>query len=831
MDRPRHHEPRPEPASNNNLSGRGGRIRHSPAIKAAQVELLYQQAPASLFATVVNALLLAFGLWNSLSTLAVALWVAAVIGLSGARYQLLRQYLACDRSPLDTLRWQRRFVAGVALNGLLWGIAGVAFFLPESHPHQALLAFVLAGMSAGAVATLSPLRGASHIFLLPALAPYTLRLLGDGDAIHSLMGAMVILFILMMWVISGRLHANVAESLSLRFENLDLLEDQRRARDRQDVAHRKLAAVIEAKVRAQQALREAYTDLERRVAERTQELAKFSERLAMEKERFRTTLASIGDGVITADEDDRVTYLNPAAEQFTGWGNSEAVGVPLTRVFRVACEPIPSKELEADRTWTIDPADGRSSGNLVLSDRYGNERNIHHTAAPICNRLSQTVGTVLTFRDISEERKLAHRLSYQATHDPLTGLVNRREFERRLDRVLSSSRHGSPHALIFMDLDQFKIVNDTCGHIAGDELLRQISVLMRTRIRTRDTFARLGGDEFGVLLEHCPRAEAISVAHTLRELVQDFRFGWQDKSFIIGVSIGLVDLADVSESSASILRAADSACYAAKDRGRNRVYVYQPDDHAVARRLVETQWMPRIQQALNEGRMRLYLQPIVPIGRGRPRHQFGEILVRLVDEQGRVVLPGAFLPAAERYGQMNAIDRWVVSETFNALKTLGAAQRQRVLAINLSGQSLSNEDFLDFVIDRIRSSQIITASLCFEITETAAISDLRSALTFITNLRELGCRFSLDDFGSGLSSFGYLKTLPIDYLKIDGRFVKEIVTDRVDAAMVEAIQRLANVMGLETIAEWVENADTLAKLTAMHIDYAQGFHVAPPRPM
>ncbi len=382
-----------------------------------------------------------------------------------------------------------------------------------------------------------------------------------------------------------------------------------------------------------------------------------------------------------------------------------------------------------------------------------------------------------------------------------------------------------------MDLDQFKVVNDTCGHTAGDELLRQISAMMRTRIRTRDTFARLGGDEFGVLLEHCPRAEAIRIAHALRELVQDFRFGWQDKSFVIGVSIGLVDISDVWENSASVLRAADSACYIAKDRGRNRVYLYKPDDQAAARRFAETRWMPRIQQALNEGRMRLYWQPIVPIGRSKSGRQLGEILVRLVDEQGRVVLPGAFLPAAERYGQMNAIDRWVIAEAFSVLKTLGAAQRPSVLSINLSGQSLSNEDFLDFVIDRIRSSQIITASLCFEITETAAISDLRSALTFITNLKELGCRFSLDDFGSGLSSFGYLKTLPVDYLKIDGRFVKEIVNDRVDAAMVEAIQHLGHVMGLETIAEWVENADTLAMLAAINVDYAQGFHVAPPRPM
>lgn len=816
---------------NASTTERNVKNRYAQAIEAGQIDLLYQQAPSSLYATVVNALLMALGLWNLVSRTEISLWVLAVIGLSFGRYRLLLHYRAADRSPWDVSSWKRRFLAGVALNGVLWGGASIYFFVAESFAHQTLIAFVLAGMSAGAVATLSPVRGASLAFLFPALVPYTIRVLIQGGEVHAIMGAMVVLFVTMLGIISSRLHATVIESLCLRFENLDLVEDLRQARDRQEVAHRALAAEIDAKQQAQSALQESYHELEDRVARRTHELAQFSDRLAMEKELFRITLASIGDGVITADVDGKVTYLNPAAEHLTGWRNGEAEGTPLSTIFQGVQEKAQCTEGDAEETWSI-PCEGtRTHGHLVFTDRRGKERDLHHTAAPICDRQGRAVGTVLTFRDISAERKLTHQLSYQATHDALTGLVNRREFELRLDRVLHSSGNRDPHALIFMDLDQFKVVNDTCGHVAGDELLRQISVLMRTRIRARDTFARLGGDEFGVLLEHCPREEAIGVAHALRELAQGFRFGWQDKSFVIGVSIGLVDITDTWENSASVLRAADSACYMAKDRGRNRVYVYEPDDHAVARRFGEMQWMPRIQQALAEGRMRLYLQPIVPTHPAAERPELAEVLVRLLDKRGRVVLPGAFLPAAERYGQMSAIDRWVVGETFNTMKTRGSGLQSMVLSVNLSGQSLSDEDFLDFVVDRVRSSQIAPSSLCFEITETAAISDLASALTFITNVKELGCRFSLDDFGSGLSSFGYLKSLPVDYLKIDGRFVKEIVNDRVDETMVEAIQRLGHVMGLETIAEWVENADTLKKLTAMNVDYAQGFHVAPPRPI
>ncbi len=557
--------------------------RYAARIWSGQVELLYRQLPAALLAAVIIAILLVAGLWTLIAKWELILWLVSTLALSLVRYSWSRKFLASHPTTSDTPLWARRFVIGVVLHGSIWGIAGVCFFVPHSQVHQTLLAFALAGLSAGSVSTLSPLRGAYPAFLLPALLPYAVRVVVDGNTAHLIMGAMALLFVLMMWVISGGLRATVTDSLSLRFANLDLIADLTRERDRQDITHRELAAEVEAKHEAQRALQRSNEELEHRVKERTQELALFSERLATEKELFRIILASISDGVITVDSNQQITYLNPAAEAHTGWTNNEAEGAPLAQVFRVTDESTQGDD--------ADSAAGRMSGQnaaqlerrLVLTGRNGREQHIDHSKAPIRNARGNAVGTVLTFRDVSAERELERHLSHEATHDSLTGLVNRREFERRLARALQSAQPSDPHALIYIDLDHFKLVNDTCGHAAGDELLKQISALLRLRIRARDTFARLGGDEFGVLLEHCPPTEALQIAQTLRELAQGFRFEWQGRSLAVTISIGVVSISD-GESSTSILNAADSACYAAKNLGRNRVCVYEPDDRDPTRR-------------------------------------------------------------------------------------------------------------------------------------------------------------------------------------------------------------------------------------------------------
>jgi diguanylate cyclase (GGDEF)-like protein/PAS domain S-box-containing protein len=438
-----------------------------------------------------------------------------------------------------------------------------------------------------------------------------------------------------------------------------------------------------------------------------------------------------------------------------------------------------------------------------------------------------------TVVDISERKRAEEALSFQATHDPLTGLINRSDFEQRLTRVLETARMSrDEHALCYLDLDQFKVINDTCGHMAGDELLRQLGQSLSVFVRKRDTLARLGGDEFGVLMEHCTLEQAHRVADELRKTVEEFRFVWEKQVFHIGVSIGLVPISETSESVAGLLSAADSACYAAKDEGRNRVHIYHTDDTELARRQGEMQWVARINQALEEDRFELWSQPIVATQGGPDRGEHFELLLRLIDEQGDIIPPGAFLPAAERYGISTKLDRWVVGAAFSWFaRNSKLLERLHLCCINLSGTSLADEEFLAFVQGQLEHFQIPPQKICFEVTETAAISNLSRAMIFMGTLQQQGCRFALDDFGSGLSSFAYLKTLPVDFLKIDGTFVRDIMDDEVDLALVRSITDVGKVMGKKMIAEFVENEAILQKLREMGVNYAQGYGVGYPTPI
>ena len=427
------------------------------------------------------------------------------------------------------------------------------------------------------------------------------------------------------------------------------------------------------------------------------------------------------------------------------------------------------------------------------------------------------------------------RLSYQAAHDTLTCLPNRREFELRVERALVGAREQhQTHTLCYLDLDQFKVVNDTSGHVAGDELLRQLAVLLQGKLRDRDTLARLGGDEFGVLLENCSLEQAQPIAEELRQMVKEFRFVWHDKPFVIGVSIGLVAITHESENLSALFSCADAACYAAKDRGRNRVHVYVEEDIELARRHGEMEWVGRITRAMEENRLRLYVQPIMPLFPSDSADVHYEMLLRMLDDDGQVILPMAFIPAAERYNLMTSIDRWVISAAFSIFHQLFSAVTggvKTICTVNLSGHTLCDEHFLDFVERQFILNQVPYASICFEITETAAITNLTEAIEFIRALKAKGCKFSLDDFGSGLSSFTYLKNLPVDYLKIDGAFVKDMETDPMDRAMVESINHIGHVMGLKTIAEFVESEQIMEHLKAIKVDYVQGDWIKSPQPL
>jgi diguanylate cyclase (GGDEF)-like protein len=441
-----------------------------------------------------------------------------------------------------------------------------------------------------------------------------------------------------------------------------------------------------------------------------------------------------------------------------------------------------------------------------------------------------------TMQDQMQEKidQATARLVYQASHDALTGLINRREFEQRLERtLLSAQQQGREHALCYMDLDQFKVINDSCGHAAGDELLRQLALLLKGNLRERDTLARLGGDEFALLLENCSIADALEVADTFRAEVQRFRFKWGDRIFAVGMSVGMVAITRDSGTAASLMSAADAACYVAKDRGRNQIHLYESRDSDLVRHRGEMQWVTRIQRALEENRLRLSWQEIRRTDGAEEPTRHVELLLRMVDEDGSEILPMAFIPAAERYSIMPALDTWVIEETLRACTRYLEAKRELrcLFAINLSGASLKDPAFRAMLLARLEENPALGPHLCFEITETAAIGNLMVVNGFIDAMRGFGCSFALDDFGSGLSSFTYLKNLKVDYLKIDGAFVRDIASNPIDRSMVEAIHRIGHQMGLKTVAEYVETDQTLALLRQIGVDYAQGSGVHRPEPL
>ncbi len=447
-------------------------------------------------------------------------------------------------------------------------------------------------------------------------------------------------------------------------------------------------------------------------------------------------------------------------------------------------------------------------------------------------RLLPAIERELTEAEVRHARRMAEsELRYHAYHDGLTGLLNRREFERSLEEALADARrHGHTHVLCYLDLDQFKLVNDTCGHVAGDEMLKQLGALLQTQVRGTDTLARLGGDEFGLLLERCPPDQAVQVLDKVREAVDDFRFVWDERTFDIGISIGMVQITADVQSITELLSAADVACYTAKEMGRNRTHMYEPGDKELARRRSEMQWVSRVTSAVDEDRLVLHKQPILDLAAGDQAPHRHEVLVRMVDEDGRITLPGAFIPAAERYKLMPTVDRWVLTTLFERYHDL-LNQPGHITFVNISGGTISDDGFLPLVRGLLERHGVEPAALCFEITETAAIANLGKAVPVFQALKAVGCSFALDDFGSGLSSFTYLKNLPVDFIKIDGEFVRDMVDDAIDRAMVEAINKIGHVMGLRTIAESVEDQQTLESLRALGIDYAQGYWIGHPHPI
>lgn len=562
-------------------------------------------------------------------------------------------------------------------------------------------------------------------------------------------------------------------------------------------------------------------------------LRRATEALFEQRQRAEVTLHSIGDAVITADAQGLIVFMNPMAQTLSGWTLDRARNRPLSELLQtvdaITAQPVSSAmplALAENRIVSI----GREI-DLVRPD--GSRIAIDERAAPIHDAEGRVTGGVLILRDISATRSQARQRSWEAAHDSLTGLPNRREFERLVEVAAESVREqGRQHVVCFMDLDQFKVVNDTCGHGAGDDLLKRVAEVLKARIRESDTLARLGGDEFGLLLEGCSLDRAELIVADLLAAVRDFRFHWDGKVFSVGISIGVAMVegdGDVNEN----LGAADTACYWAKDQGRNRACVYRHGDGDLEARRGQVGWIARINAALAEDRFVLHQQPYLPLASPAAEGSHLEVLLRMLDEHGRLIQPGSFLPAAERYNLMPFIDRWVVRQVFAHHRAL-AAQRgggPLTCAINLSATTINSEGFLDFVGQQARQWALPAGSICFEITESSAINNLRNAIEFMRQCKGLGILFALDDFGIGMSSFGYLKDLPVDYLKIDGSFVKNLVHNDIDRAMTEAINRIGHIMGIRTVAEYAENQAIIDELRRMGVDFAQGYGVGRPVPM
>ncbi|KPJ90087.1 MAG: hypothetical protein AMJ53_14925 [Gammaproteobacteria bacterium SG8_11] len=552
-----------------------------------------------------------------------------------------------------------------------------------------------------------------------------------------------------------------------------------------------------------------------------------------EKERAQITLSSIADGVVVTDQHGVVTSINPKAEVLTGWRIEDARGQPVSQVLSITDEGthLPISGIIDKCLHKSQPVE--LAGTTVLNRRNGESNAVEFSIAPMRDRSGKSNGAVIVIHDVSEARKMAEEMQFLATHDTLTGLVNRGEFERRLNEAIQSAESSDiQYALCYLDLDRFKVVNDTAGHVAGDELLIQLTALLKSKVRNSDTLARLGGDEFGVLLHSCPLEKASEIAETIRRLVKEFRFVWEGKSFEIGASIGVIAITAQSGELKEILSAVDTACYLAKEQGRNRIHIFRPGDEEIARRHGEMELTHRIRRAIKEDRFTLWQQPLQPLNETLQHIKACEIFVRMLDDQDQIVYPSVFIPAAERYQLMPEVDRWVIKAMFNAIQEGRLLNdTQSYCFINLSGQSLGDHDLLQLIIDHLNTVSVAPERICFEITETAAIANLAHAINFVTVLESRGCCFALDDFGSGLSSFAYLKNLAVDFIKIDGHFIRDMVHNPVDRTMVEAISKIGHVMGIQTIGEFVEDTATRDALKLAGVDYAQGNGIAKPKPL
>jgi diguanylate cyclase (GGDEF)-like protein/PAS domain S-box-containing protein len=753
-------------------------------VRLEQVALLYHNSNIGFVMSIAVGALMVVTLRGQVSIDRLMLWYGLLLLVTLARYSLTQHYQDCHPDQRRSRDWENLFLLGAGAAGFIWGLSIIMLFPVQSVAYQFFIALVLAGMVGGSIAVFSARKMVYMAFAFTVLIPAILRFLYEGDAIHTMLAFMAIVYLIGLTITAANTEQMIRIALALRFDNQELTEQ---------IAQRK---------RSEAALRES-------------------------EERFKDFTGSAVDFFWELDAQLCFTDVSERFHEITGLSHPQVIGRTfkqiLTRHCR-GCEGLVEIIRRVEAKSEID--------DLELNWRISetNRHSLLFSGKPIFDKSGVFKGYRGVGRDVTNERQITQLMHHQAKHDALTGLVNRREFMRRLENALvHSKRDGTPCILCYLDLDQFKIVNDTVGHTAGDELLKELSGLLYGRLRTRDTLARLGGDEFALLLENCHLDDGIRVAETLLAVLAGFRFNWESREFQIGASIGIVPITAETDTALQVLSQADLACYTAKDLGRNRIHVYHDGDVELGRLESQMALVSNLQTALKQDRFQLYQQPICALADGRIEHY--ELLVRLQEVPDKILLPRSFIPAAERYGMMKEIDRWVIQHALSVYAERYGESSDIAFSINLSGNSLNDDSLLPWIHAQLRHYQVPPARICFEVTETAAIRNLNQAKQLIEELKASGCRFALDDFGSGLSSFAYIKYLPVDYLKIDGSFVADLEQDPTANAMISAINEMGHVLGMKTVAEHVENADTLEKMREIGVDYVQGYALGEPTPL
>ncbi len=712
-----------------------------------------------------------------------ALWFGLLLAVNGVRLLLIRQGLSrrSDSPPPAGELLPVHMTSLLA--GACWGALGLLLDPAWPVGYQAFVFFVLAGISSGALVTHAVLAREFATFVCPVLIPPALALLLTGSHAYQVMGGV------MLFYLAGLLY------LARHYTRLQLAQFR---------AMRDKAAFIE-------------------------HLRKVNASLQQKEDLLRGAFDSAPIGMALVGLDGRIMRVNQAMCDLSGYQMEDFIGQSAFRFTH-------PDDIDLSKKYMEDVARGKRTAYSIDKRYLGKEGEViwaRLTASMVRGQDGRPQYIIAQVENVTDRHKLSERLRHQSRHDELTGLVNRSEFDRRINRLVEiASLDGSEHVLCYMDLDQFKVVNDTCGHAAGDELLRHLGQLLQSHVRKEDTLARLGGDEFGILMTNCLPEQARRRAEALRDAIREFRYQCQGHTFRLGCTIALVPITADSGSAGELLIQADTTCYSAKEIGPNRIQIYLPGDSSLEERHGQVQWVSRIEQALEEGRFELHAQAIVPVAPAPDAGRRCEILLRMRGADGQMIAPGSFLPAAERFQIASRLDRWVVHRLIEILERHpGQTAGLESISVNLSGLTLVDEEFLVELTSLVEDRVELAGKLCFELTETAAIADLGRAGRFIRSLQSLGCSFALDDFGSGLSSFGYLKRLPVDYLKIDGMFVRDIAGDEIDAAMVRAINDIGHITGKRTIAEFVENEEILARLREIGVDYAQGYGVGRPVPL